>query len=168
VGAMLAERMGIPHTQLDSIFHQPGWTKLDNDEFRSRVRAKADESAWVIDGNNQFGIDVVWERADTVVWLDRSKWVVTRRLVVRTLSRVIHRTELWNGNRQTLTNLVTRPHRSIVVFALRRHGEFQRRYSAAMVDPRWSHLTFIRLASGEQIDAFMHGMSPACLDEGAN
>ena len=33
----LARAIGAPHVELDSLYHQPGWTPLDGDSFRGRV-----------------------------------------------------------------------------------------------------------------------------------
>ena len=39
----LAARLGVPRVELDSIFHQPGWSELPRDEFRVRyAEAMAD------------------------------------------------------------------------------------------------------------------------------
>ena len=46
--------------------------------------------------------DLVPEAADTVVWLDLPLHVTDRRVVRRSASRMVHRTELWNGNRESL------------------------------------------------------------------
>ena len=47
----LASGLGVPHVELDSIFHQPGWEPLAEDEFRRLVTERADGDVWVIDGN---------------------------------------------------------------------------------------------------------------------
>src|SRR5262249_549599 len=47
----LATILGVPHLELDSVFHQPGWEPLPGDEFRRLVTAKTTEDGWVIDGN---------------------------------------------------------------------------------------------------------------------
>ena len=47
----LARRLGAPHLELDSVFHQPGWKQLDRETFQLRVKAYASAERWVIDGN---------------------------------------------------------------------------------------------------------------------
>lgn len=37
VGRQLAAALDVPFIELDSLFHQPGWTDLPHDEFRRRV-----------------------------------------------------------------------------------------------------------------------------------
>jgi len=58
---------------------------------------------------------VVWPVADTVIWLDLQRSTVMRRVVWRSIRRVVLRRELWNGNRESLGDLLAwDPHRSII------------------------------------------------------
>jgi adenylate kinase family enzyme len=156
LAAALAARLGVPHVELDSIFHQPGWTELPRDEFRARVGAAAATDRWVIDGNYPAVQDLVWARADTVVWVDLPRPLVMRRVVTRTVRRAVRRQELWNGNREPLSNFLSfDPERSIIMWAWTQHAEYRLRYEEAMADPDWSHLRFVRLRSPAQIRAFL-------------
>jgi adenylate kinase family enzyme len=98
-GRELAARLAVPYAELDAIFHQPEWTPLPEEQFRRRVAAIAAGDGWVIDGNYSAVQPLVWERADTVVWLDPPRRTVMRRIIWRTIRRVASRAELWNGNR---------------------------------------------------------------------
>jgi adenylate kinase family enzyme len=61
----------------------------------------AEQDHWVIDGNyHRFVQDIVWEHADTVVWLDLPRWRVMSQVIARTLRRQLSGEELWNGNRE--------------------------------------------------------------------
>jgi adenylate kinase family enzyme len=151
----LAEQRRIPHLELDSIFHLPGWQEPAPDEFRHRVAAFAAQDTWVIDGNYRVVQDLVWQRADTVVWIDLPRFTVMRRVVPRTLARVVRRTELWNGNREPWSNVLSvDPQRSILAWAWTQHASYRQRYSAAMSDPAWAHIEFVVLRSTREIDAF--------------
>ncbi|HEX2361691.1 MAG TPA: hypothetical protein VHI11_06435, partial [Jiangellaceae bacterium] len=72
----LAARLRVPHVELDAIFHQPNWTRLPTDEFRQRVADAVAGDGWVVDGNYSSVRDLVWQRADAVVWLDFSRATV--------------------------------------------------------------------------------------------
>jgi adenylate kinase family enzyme len=142
----LAQSLGCSYVELDALFHQPGWTELSQDEFRARVEGAAKDEAWVIDGNYSVVGDVIWERADTVIWFDLSFLVVMSRVIRRTIRRMLFRTELWNGNREPFLNLISfDPQKSIIVWTATRHGAYRRRYAAAQADPQWAAMTFIRL-----------------------
>jgi adenylate kinase family enzyme len=152
----LAASLGVPHVELDSVFHQPGWEPLPEDEFQRLVTARAGEDGWVIDGNYSVVRPIVWARADTVVWLDLPKRTVMRQVAWRTLRRAVTQQELWNGNREPLINFLTWvPEKSIISWAWHNHAKYRTRYGTAAVDPANAHLTFIRLTSRADINHFL-------------
>ena len=152
----LAGRLGVPYVELDSIYHQADWTPLDADAFAARVRSLTAADGWVIDGNYNAVRPLVWARADTVVWVDPPRRVVMRRVLWRTLRRGITRRELWNGNRESLRNLLRRdPEENIVRWAWSQHGKLRARYSAAATDPANSHLSVVRIANAADADALL-------------
>lgn len=156
LGRDLAGVLNVPFVELDSVFHQPGWTPLATSEFREQVRTVLAEGGWVADGNYSAVRDIVWERADTVVWLDLPKHLVMRRLIWRTLRRVALRQELWNGNRERWRNFFSLdPEQSVIVWGWRKHADHRARYLAASQDPAHSHLAFIRLTSPRAVRRFL-------------
>src|SRR5260370_32188616 len=70
LGRELARRLDAPFVELDSIFHQAGWTPLPDEQFRAEVAARVAGPAWVVDGNYAAVRPLVLDRADTVIWLD--------------------------------------------------------------------------------------------------
>jgi adenylate kinase family enzyme len=152
----LARVLGATHIELDGIFHQPGWEPLDVDTFKARVGEATEATAWVVDGNYSAVREMVWERADTVVWFDLPYALVMARTVRRTVRRTVTRQELWNGNREPWSNLYSfDPKKSIVAWAATRHGVYRRRYGDAEHDPRWSGLQFVRLCLKRKAQAFL-------------
>ena len=152
----LAGILGVPHLELDAVHHQPGWAPLPTDEFRRIVAARAAAGGWVIDGNYGRVRDLVWARADTVVWLDLPKRTVMRQVVWRTLRRVALRRELWNGNRERWRNFLTwNPEQSVISWAWHKHAPDHAKYAAAAADPASAHLRFIRLASRRDVARFL-------------
>jgi adenylate kinase family enzyme len=157
----LSQALGLPHLELDSVFHLAGWRQLEDEAFRSRVAAFTKGDGWVIDGNyTSHGVaQLVWPRADTVVWLDPPRTTVLRRVVSRTLRRMITREELWNGNREPWSNLIDpRPEHNIIVWAWTRHAPTRRKYEALLGDGTWDHLTVIRLSTPADVRAFLDGV----------
>jgi adenylate kinase family enzyme len=156
VAAAIAARLGAPHVELDALFHQPDWQPLPEDAFRARVAEITAGESWVIDGNYSAVRDLVWARADTVVWLDYPRSLVMRRVVARTLARVILRRRLWNGNREPWMNLAsTDPEKSIIAWAWTQHDGYRQRYGEAARDPALGHLAFVRLRSSPETNAFL-------------
>jgi adenylate kinase family enzyme len=154
----LADRIGAPLVELDGIFHQPGWTPLGDSEFVTRVEVATRGDSWVVDGNYRIVTreGPVWARADTVVWIDPPDWVVMRQVTGRTARRVLGRTELWNGNREQLRGVLRwDPQRSIIRWAWTTRARNRATYSAAMQDPAFDHLNFVRLASRHESARFI-------------
>lgn len=149
VAADLARRLAIPHFELDAIFHQPHWTTPDEEEFRARVDALTGQPAWVVDGNYSAVRELVWQRAQAVVWLDLPRHVVLPAIVRRSLRRAVTREKLWAGNRERLGDLVRLhdPERSIIAWSWTKHAVYHRTYGAAQVDAAWAHLEWVRLTS---------------------
>lgn len=160
VARALAGRLGAPHVELDSINHQPGWVPLEPEAFRQRVRTVADGAAWVVDGNYHSVADLLWERADTVVWLDLERPTVMRQLFARTLWRLVRREVLWNGNRERWQNLVSRdPSESVIVWAWTNHDKYAARYTELEVRARERGTSFVRLRSRAEVRALLTGAS---------
>jgi len=135
----LAQRLskitGSPHIQLDALHWLPGWVERDEQEFRADVASAAAGPAWIIDGNYSKVRELVWPRAQTIIWLDYSFRIVFTRAVCRTARRCILREPLYNGNRETLRKaLFSRDSILLwVISTFRRHRrEFERElYSGA-------------------------------------
>jgi adenylate kinase family enzyme len=154
----LAARLDVEHVELDGIFHQPNWVELPRDEFGRRVGERLDAASegWTACGNYSSIRDVVWSRADTVVWLDLPRRIVMRRLTARTVRRVLTREDLWNGNREPLSNLYSwDPQKNIIRWAWTKHDGYRERLGEAVVDPQWSHLRFVPLRTPAEIDRWL-------------
>lgn len=148
LAAALAPKLGVPHVELDSIYHQPDWTPLPEEEYRQRVAEIAAGPGWVIDGNYSAVRDLVWAEADTVVVLAYPRQLVMRRIVSRSLRRVVTGEVMWNGNRERWRNLLSwKPEQNINLWAFTTYQKNIDRYLAAMTDPRWKHLRFHRFTS---------------------
>lgn len=156
----LAEMRGLPHIELDSLYHQPNWASLSTQEFRKRVEAFTDQSRWVVDGNYFSDIgDISWGRADTVIWMDIPRHVATGRVIKRTFGRLMRRKELWNGNRERLREALSRdPERSIIVWAWARHDKYTARYAKAMRDEQWRHINFVRVRSAREARSLLQSL----------
>lgn len=156
VGSAISAALDIPHLELDSVFHQPGWAPLEKEEFRRRVADFVAAERWVTDGNYNSVRDLIWARADTVIWLDPPRHLVMRRVIWRTLRRAALRSELWNGNREPWANFLRAdPQESVIAWAWTQHHTVRQRYEQALTDPANAHLTFIRLRTPGEVAALL-------------
>jgi adenylate kinase family enzyme len=137
-GKTLAARLGVEFVELDSIFHQPGWTELPEAEFQARVRAVAAGDAWVVDGNYGAVRPIVLDRATTVAWLDYSRPRVMQQVIRRSVARGVTRRELWNGNRENPREWLNAEHP--IRWAWSQHGRKRVEYEARFLEPGHRHL----------------------------
>lgn len=152
--AELAARLGVPHVELDALHWLANWQEADAREMRERVARAAAAEQWVIDGNYSVSRDLVWARADTIVWLDLPRSVVTWRIVTRSLSRLIRRTEMWAGNRESLRMLLTRD--SIIWWSVSTFGRRRRDYPRLLA--AHPHLQVVRLRTPRQADRWLRSI----------
>lgn len=96
VAAALADRLGLPHHELDALRHGPAW--VPRPTFVADVAAFAATGSWVTEWQSDVVRPLLLERADLIVWLDLPRWRVFTQLLRRTLRRRLRRVELWNGN----------------------------------------------------------------------
>ncbi|HWM96054.1 MAG TPA: hypothetical protein VNO54_03270 [Streptosporangiaceae bacterium] len=159
----LAAALDAEFLELDSVFHQAGWVPLPREEFRRRVAAVVAGERWVIDGNYTSQVkDLVWARADTVVWLDLPRRTVMRRIIWRSFRRAAARTELWNGNRERWRNLFSvDKEESVIAWAWQTHAATRAKLEAAMADQANSHLRFVRLTSPAAVRRFLRSAAPS-------
>lgn len=137
----------MPFIELDALNWGPNWTMVPIEVFRERVARAAEGDSWVIDGNyaGRGARDLVWPRADTVIWLDPPLRVIFARLLKRALCRIRSGEELWpaTGNRETFrSQFLSRD--SLFVWALRTHWRRKRQYGELFARSEYKHLQVLR------------------------
>ncbi len=149
----VSTRLGLPHIELDEIFWGPNWAAMPRDMFRARVSEMVGGDAWVAAGNYSSARDLLWARADTLVWLDLPLPLILWRLLRRTLRRVVRRETLWGGNQETWRGAFF-SRESLFPYAVRQHGRF-RRELAVLVAQTHPHLTLIRLRTPSEVTTWL-------------
>ena len=155
-GREIAAVLGVPFIELDALAWGRNWTLADAETLQARVRKAITSDAWVVDGNyGGRGVrELVWARADTIIWLDYGLPVIFVRLWRRTIERIRSGTELWpgTGNRESLRNTFF-SRESLFVWALKTYGSRKRTYSQLFALPEHAQrarLRFTRPADAER------------------
>lgn len=157
VASRIAEAIDAPHIELDSLHWEPGWTEALTEVFRAKVTEATAEDTWVADGNYRTVRDILWGRADTIVWLDYPLRVAFWRTLRRTVRRVVTREELWNGNREGLSALVGLD--SMPYWVLKTYRRRRREYPELFACPEYSHLAVHRHGSTGETERWLAGLS---------
>jgi adenylate kinase family enzyme len=148
----LAGQTGLPYVELDSLYYKPMWQKTPDQAFYDAVVRHAGEDAWIIDGNYEVVRDIVWVRAQQLVWLDFPLYLVLWRLLARTTRRLLSGEMFANGNRESFWRLFGT--RSIFLWAIRFHGPRRRKFEELLGGRRYAHLRVLRFRSQGEADAW--------------
>ncbi|MDP9315462.1 MAG: flagellar protein FlaR [Chloroflexota bacterium] len=73
---LIAEQHKLPHTEIDTLQFQAGWTRTPEPELRQSIQVVQHAPRWLIDGFGPW--DQIEERArlaDTIIFVDHPIWV---------------------------------------------------------------------------------------------
>lgn len=143
LAGQLAQKMNCPFIELDALFWNPHWVKTPPDEFRRRVAEAIVQERWAGGGNYGTARDLVWQRADTLVWLDYPLLLILTRLFRRTVRRIISQEELWAGNRESFRNAFL-SRNSLFLWALQSNPKQRSAWPAELQKPEYAHLRVFR------------------------
>jgi len=144
----LGEKLGLPVIHLDVLFWKPGWVERDRDEYRASVVEALAAPEWICDGNFTSTFGMRMALSDTIIWIDRSRFLCLFRAIKRAITYA-------GGGRPDMTEgcdekidfefyrfILTydRKVRPKLVQALAEHGE---------------HARLVRLTSDREVAAFL-------------
>ncbi len=144
LAAALAHEFGFEYVELDALHWLPGWEMRSIEEFRRIVQKAVICDRWVADGNYGKVRDIVWRRAQAVIWLDFPFPVVMPRIISRSIRRAATRRELWNGCYETFRQSFMSQN-SVILWAAKSWWRRRERYPEILTRPRYSHLDVFRV-----------------------
>lgn len=162
LAAKVAQKLSIPHIEMDALYWEPNWQEAPEETLRERVKAKMELPEWVVDGNYNKVRDLVWTKATMLVWLDFSKSVVMRRLLIRTVKRAVFRQKLWNGNQENF-RLSFFSRDSVLYWGWVTHSQLKEKYQpifeqAANGASEYSQIAFVRLPNPKAAEQWLTGL----------
>jgi len=147
LAGQLSAATNAPHVELDALYFGPGFSTAPLALLRERTRAAVAGDRWVADGNKTAVRDLVWPRADTIIWLDYplavSIWRLGKRALRRTSVLRAETTELSDSvfARQFVTGA------KLVLKALHSHSGQRHEYPKMLARPENRHIAVVRLRS---------------------
>ena len=143
----VAGKLGLPFHEMDVLALGPGWSQAP--DLVDEVKRITAEPAWIFDSWGYPAVrDLMWQSADTILWLDYPAPLVLRRLLWRSVVRTATRAELFGGNRETVREWLRPEHpvwSAAATFTERREYLFDRTSSSA-------HCRTVRLTSPREFE----------------
>jgi energy-coupling factor transporter ATP-binding protein EcfA2 len=161
LGRRLASALKVPHVELDALYFAADLSTVQLPVLRERTSAAIAGDRWVTDGNKSAVRDLVWPRADTVVWLDYplavSLWRLARRALWRT--SVLKKQAAAGGGRGSFAAQLWLAATGVLT-ALQSHRGQRRRYPGLFAEPTNRHLAVVRLRSPRATRRWLARVSP--------
>lgn len=155
----IAAKTKLPITELDDLYWRPNWQPAPLDEFRRDVSKMVSGDKWITTGNYKDVRDILWNRADTLIWLDYSFPTALWRLTTRTIQRVWDKKPVCNGNTESLSNIFSK--NGIIPWLFETYGPRKREYGAIFSNAdEYPHLEKFRLRNQKETDAFIDSLKP--------
>ena len=144
----LAAALRVPHVELDSLYFGPDFSRAPLPVLRERTSAAIAGDRWVTDGNKRAVRDLVWPRADTIIWLDYPVYVSLWRLAKRARSRTsaLSAQAAESGRRTGLPRQMLAAAKGVLT-ALKSHRGQRQEYPRLFAQPANQHLAVARLRS---------------------
>ena len=144
----IAAALRVPHVELDSLYFGPKFSTVPESVLRERVAAAIEEDRWVTDGNKRAVRDLVWPRADTIIWLDYPAVVTLWRLVRRAFRRTasLGTQAAKEGDTKDLPRQLIAAAKGVLT-ALRSHTGQRKEFPRLFAAPENQHLAVARLRS---------------------
>ncbi|MCC6259751.1 MAG: adenylate kinase [Anaerolineales bacterium] len=97
----LARKFNLRFVELDALYWRPNWKPTPPLEFREKVLEAIEGGAWIVAGNYSSVRDLIWNKAECVIWLDYPFRIVFWRLIKRTIHRSVTQELLWGTNTES-------------------------------------------------------------------
>jgi adenylate kinase family enzyme len=152
----LAVRLDMEFIELDALHWEPNWQAASLEIFRGRVTKALRAERWVVAGNYHTVRDLVWPKAEAVIWLDYPLWRIFWQLTRRTFSRWWTRELLWGTNRENLwMHFKLWSQESLFHWLFKTYWRRKREYPELLALPEHQHLILLRFRNPSETDEWL-------------
>jgi len=155
----LAQNLGLDFIELDALNWKPDWVEAGAEEFRAKVDTATQAPGWALAGNYNKIRDVIWPRAQAVVWLDYPFLLVFGRLWKRTLSRWWKQEQLWGTNYERLwPQIKIWSSQSLFYWQVHSYRRHKRLYPQLFASPEYAHLKFFHFKQPRETEKWVDSL----------
>lgn len=152
----LARRFDLHFIELDALHWEPNWQEAPLQVFRERVENAIRAEKWIVAGNYSVVRDLIWARAEAVIWLDYPLFIVLWQLTRRTFTRWWKRELLWGTNYEPFwRHFKVWSQDSLYHWLFRTYWRRKREIPMLLSQPEHQHLKLIRFGHPRQTQKWL-------------
>ena len=154
----LERKLGIPAQDIDELHWLPDWKHVTTEELEVKVSDFIKADSWSLTGNYSSVRALIWERVDTVIWLNYPLPFVLLQALKRSLKRIFTIELVCNGNRETfIQTFFTRD--SILWWIIKSHGRNLERYREAQKNSKYSKIKILEFYDRYELQNWLDSLS---------
>ena len=155
----LAKRFGCDFIELDALNWEPNWQTAPFEVFRKRVEKATCAEKWVVAGNYHSMRDLIWPKAEAVIWLDYPFLIVLWQLTRRNFKRWWTQELLWGTNYEPLWNhFKLWSQESLYHWLFKTYWRRKREYPLLFSQPEHRHLKVIRFGHPRETEKWLESL----------
>ena len=155
----LAKRFGLNYIELDALNWESNWQTAPLEVFRARVEKATQSEKWIVAGNYHVVRNLVWPKAEVVIWLDYPLLTILRQLTRRTLTRWWTQELLWGTNREPLfAHFKLWSTDSLYHWLFKTYWRRKREYPMLLSLPEHRHLKLIRFTHPNETEEWLKSL----------
>lgn len=149
----ISQKFGLPIINMDTLSREAGKSKTPEETFALSTIKSIENDSWILDGSYAIVQDIVWPRAEAIVWLDYSGWIVMWRLFKRSLYRIFLRKKSERPGKARIVSADKRTQTYLrSVFT---HNKRRQQYFATLYKSKNRHLHIIRLCGPKDAEKWL-------------
>lgn len=155
----LAKRFDLDFIELDALHWEPNWQEAPLEVFRCRVEQAIRAEKWAVAGNYHIVRDLIWPKAEAVIWLDYPFLTVLWQLTRRTFKRWWTQELLWGTNREPLlVHLKLWSQDSLFHWLFKTYWRRKREIPQLLSLPEHQHLKLIRFENPKETQKWLEAL----------
>lgn len=156
LGKKLAAIKQAKPIDLDDLNWLPGWKNCSTEDLLKKIEKEIwGEDRWIISGNYRNTHPLTMPQATCVIWLDFPLRIILWRMVKRTLTRIITKEEVCNGNYETIYGAFL-DEENLFSYTINTYKDRKKQF--LMLGEQYPHLEIIRLQSPKELTQFLNSL----------
>lgn len=155
----LSQRFDLSCIELDELNWEPNWQAAPLEVFRARVEKATQAERWIVAGNYHIVRDLIWPKAEAIIWLDYPFSTVLWQLTHRTFRRWWNQELLWGTNREPLwTHFKLWSNDSLYHWLFKTYWRRKREFPMLLSQPEYQHLKLIRFTDPKETKEWLESL----------